>query len=121
MSIYVFNECDVASAPVAEGDNNTSVNKYFLGRPWGMEAWVVFQNSTLSDVITPAGWRSWKDTPGMTRTENVTYLEYGNTGAGADTSQRASFSSVATEAVELQWVLSSSYKSAGYYDASYMP
>lgn len=119
--MYVFNECDVATAPVAAGDNNTSVNKYFLGRPWGVRAWVVFQNSALSDVINATGWMTWRSTPGMTRTENVTYVEYGNTGAGSDTSARANFSSVLTEPYAIEYVLSSSYKIHGYYDAAYMP
>jgi hypothetical protein len=28
----------------------------FLGRPWGNFARVVFQNSNLENIVTPAGW-----------------------------------------------------------------
>lgn len=54
-SIFVINNSNVSAAPgqrVAKGS-------YYLGRPWGEYAQVVFQRTYLSDVINGAGWRIW--------------------------------------------------------------
>ncbi|KAI7778787.1 pectinesterase [Diaporthe eres] len=112
-SYYVFNNCDVAAA----SGNSVSNGAYYLGRPWGEYARVVFQESSLSAVINSAGWRIWNT--GDERTGHVTFGEYGNTGTGAS-GTRASFATKLSSPVAISTILGSSYASLGFYDAEYM-
>ncbi|KAF5020689.1 hypothetical protein F66182_7287 [Fusarium sp. NRRL 66182] len=112
-SYYVFNNCNIAAA----SGHSVSNGAYYLGRPWRKYSRVVFQKTSMSAVINPAGWKIWDD--GDERTSNVYYGEYSNSGAGAS-GTRASFSKKLSSAVSISSVLSSSYASKGYYDASYM-
>ncbi|KAF4464051.1 pectinesterase precursor [Fusarium albosuccineum] len=112
-SYYVFNNCDVAAA----SGNSVSNGAYYLGRPWREFARVVFQKTSLSSVINSAGWKNWNT--GDDRTSNVLFGEYSNTGSGAS-GNRASFSQKLSSAVSISTILTSSYASKGYYDASYM-
>lgn len=108
------NSCAIAAAP----GNTVASGAYFLGRPWTEYARVVFQYCTMTAVINSAGWEQWStSTP---NTAGVLFGEFGNTGAGASTSARASFSEVLTAAVSINTILGSSYTTAGYYDATYM-
>ncbi|CAK9871325.1 unnamed protein product [Sphagnum jensenii] len=62
----------------------------YLGRPWKTYARTVFLECTLGSVINPAGWLLWN---GIATSGNlVTYGEYLNTGPGANTAQRVSWS-----------------------------
>ncbi|ORY61694.1 pectinesterase [Pseudomassariella vexata] len=110
---YVFNNCDVACA---EGESCSS-GTFYLGRPWGVYARVVFQNSAMSDVINSAGWSVWNTDD--ERTDGVEFGEYNNSGEGAE-GTRASFAETLDSAVSISTVLGSSYTSAGYYDGNYM-
>ncbi|KAI0756744.1 pectin lyase fold/virulence factor [Daedaleopsis nitida] len=74
----------------------------YLGRPWRDYARVVFQNSQLGSNVPAAGWSVWGST-----TDHVTFAEFNNTGAGADTSKRASFSTQLSAAVSITTVLNS--------------
>ncbi|EEY20627.1 pectinesterase [Verticillium alfalfae VaMs.102] len=112
-SYYVFNNCNIAAA----SGNSVSAGAYYLGRPWGAYSRVAFQKTTMSSVINSAGWSVWNT--GDERTSNVAYGEYQNTGAGAS-GTRASFSKALSSAVSISTILTSSYASKGYYDASYM-
>ncbi|KAK8152907.1 pectinesterase-like protein [Phyllosticta citrichinensis] len=99
-SYYVINKSKVQAAP----GQSVESGAYYLGRPWGEYAQVVFQNSELSDVINAAGWLEWNtDDP---RTSGVSFGEYGNTGDGASTSSRASFSEQLSAAVSISDVIS---------------
>ncbi|KAH6972290.1 family 8 carbohydrate esterase [Ilyonectria sp. MPI-CAGE-AT-0026] len=113
VSYYVFNNCNIAAA----SGNSVTNGAFYLGRPWRAYARVVFQKTSMSSVINSAGWKIWNtDDP---RTSNVLFGEYSNTGAGASGS-RASFSTKLSSAVSISTILTSSYASKGYYDASYM-
>ncbi|KAG6361779.1 hypothetical protein INS49_010008 [Diaporthe citri] len=112
-SYYVFNNCDVAAA----SGNSVSNGAYYLGRPWGEYARVVFQKSSLSAVINGAGWHIWNT--GDERTGHVTFGEYGNTGTGAS-GTRASFAKKLSSPVAISTILGSNYASLGFYDAEYM-
>lgn len=90
---------------------------FYLGRPWSEYARVVFQDTSMTDVINSAGWSEWSTS--SPNTEGVYFGEYGNTGAGAS-GTRASFATELSSAVSIETILGSSYTSAGYYDASYM-
>ncbi|KAH8666848.1 family 8 carbohydrate esterase [Xylariales sp. PMI_506] len=111
-SYYVFNNCDVAAA---SGESVTA-GAFYLGRPWGAYARVVFQDSTLSEVINSAGWAEWSSSD--PNTSDVTFGEYDNSGDGAE-GTRASFAETLSSAVSISTILGSSYASAAYYDADY--
>jgi pectinesterase len=110
----VFNNCNVAAA----SGNTVPKGAYYLGRPWAEYARVVFQKTSMSEVINSAGWRIWNS--GDERTGHVLFGEYGNTGTGA-AGTRASFSTKLSSAVTMSSVLGSNYQSAKYFDASYLP
>ncbi|KAF9693948.1 hypothetical protein EKO04_007864 [Ascochyta lentis] len=110
-SYYVFNKATVSAA----AGNIVKAGAYYLGRPWRNYARVVFQNSALSDVINPLGWAQWS--PNDTRTDKVTFGEYGNTGAGA-TGTRASFAKKLSAPLSISTILGSSYKD--WVDTTYL-
>jgi len=110
---YVINKSTIAAA----AGNSVPAGAYFLGRPWGAFARVVFQSTSMTNVINAAGWHIWNT--GDTRTSNVVFQEYGNTGAGAS-GTRASFSKKISTPVAISTVLGSGYVSAHYVDASYL-
>lgn len=90
---------------------------FYLGRPWGEYARVVFQNTSMSAVINSAGWHIWGT--GDERTDDVLFGEYENTGLGAS-GTRASFATELSSPVAITTILTSSYDSQSYYDSSYM-
>lgn len=110
-SYYVINKSSVAAAQ----GNTVPAGAYYLGRPWGNYARVVFQNTVLSNVINAAGWHNWST--GDERTDHVTFGEYGNTGDGSK-GTRASFSKKLSAAVSISTVLGSDYKS--WVDTGYL-
>ena len=82
---YVFNKCRIS------GDDSSS---FYLGRPWRPFAHVVFIACELSEVVKTEGWNNW----GKTANEETTkFLEYQNTGPGADKSERVTWSRQLTE------------------------
>ncbi|KAK7308634.1 hypothetical protein VNO77_42253 [Canavalia gladiata] len=74
---FVFKNCNI------NGNGTT-----YLGRPWRPYATVLFYNTSMPNIINPSGWESWdfSGNEGLT-----TFAEYGNHGAGADTSKRVSW------------------------------
>ncbi|KAH6972490.1 pectin lyase fold/virulence factor [Ilyonectria sp. MPI-CAGE-AT-0026] len=111
-SYYVFNNCDIAAA----SGQSVPTGAYYLGRPWGQYAQVVFQKTSMSSVINSAGWSVW--TTSDPRTGSVLFGEYKNTGAGAS-GTRASFAKTLGSAVAIKDILGSSYASAPYFDSNY--
>jgi pectinesterase len=88
---------------------------YFLGRPWRNYARVVFQSTSMTNVVKAAGWSVWNTDD--TRTDKVTFEEYGNSGDGSK-GTRTSFSKKLSAAVSISTVLSSDYKN--WVDATYL-
>jgi galacturan 1,4-alpha-galacturonidase len=95
---YVFNNANVIS------DGTNLVGKVFLGRPWRVNARVMFQKSQLSNIINAAGWTEMAD--GAT----PKYYEYKNTGDGSNTSKRK-WTINATGAISINTVFGDSYSS----------
>ncbi|GLJ13606.1 hypothetical protein SUGI_0216210 [Cryptomeria japonica] len=62
--------------------------KTYLGRPWKEYSRTVFMQSTLGDLIDPAGWLPWS---GNFALSTLYYGEYMNSGAGAGTSKRVNW------------------------------
>ncbi|KAF9265081.1 pectin methyl esterase [Marasmius fiardii PR-910] len=84
--------------------------KVYLGRPWRVLARVVYQRSSLPDIINPKGWTT------MAEGATPIYMEYMNTGAGANTSQRQFLTSQTALLTKTQ-VLGSDY--ATWIDTSF--
>ncbi len=80
---FVFLNCKLTAAP--------KVTKAYLGRPWRDYAKVVFIRCDIGAHISPAGWMNWDKTG---RDKTAYYAEFGNTGVGANTSGRVSWSKV---------------------------
>lgn len=78
---YVFNRCHLIA--------DEGVTKVYLGRPWRPYAYTLFMNCTLGSHIVPAGWENWRN-PDNEKTAR--YAEYNNSGEGANTKQRVSWS-----------------------------
>jgi pectinesterase len=110
-SYYVINKSTIAAA----AGNTVKAGAYYLGRPWRNYARVVFQNTAMSNVVNAAGWVVWNTDD--TRTDQVTFAEYGNSGDGSK-GTRASFGKKLTAAVSLSTVLGSDYKT--WVDATYL-
>lgn len=69
---FVFHEATVTgSAP------NDSV---YLGRPWQLYSRAIFLESSLGDLVNPAGWSQWS---GNSNHLTAYFAEYANTGPGA--------------------------------------
>lgn len=110
---YVINNSTVAAA----SGNTVAAGAYYLGRPWGAYARVVFQSTTLSEVINAAGWHIWNT--GDERTGNVLFGEYENSGEGAS-GTRASFATELGESVGIETVLGSGYAAEGWVDGGFL-
>ena len=78
---YVFKNCKLTAAP--------GVTKVYLGRPWRPYAATLFMNCEMGKHILPVGWHNWKNTENE---KTARYAEYMNTGEGATTAERASWS-----------------------------
>lgn len=96
---YVFNNCRLTAA---EG-----VTKVYLGRPWRPYAYTLFMNCELGPHIVPQGWHNWGKT---TNEQTARYLEYGNTGEGANVSGRAPWSKQLTKKEAAQVTLDNVFK-----------
>ncbi|KAJ6947098.1 pectin methylesterase [Populus alba x Populus x berolinensis] len=73
----------------------------YLGRPWKEYSRTVIMQSSITDVIQPAGWHEWS---GSFALSTLFYAEYQNSGAGAGTSSRVTWEGykVITSATEAQ-------------------
>ncbi|OGM40833.1 pectinesterase precursor [Aspergillus bombycis] len=110
-SYYVIHKSSVAAAD----GNDVPSGTYYLGRPWSQYARVLFQKTSMTDVVNSAGWSEWSTA--QANTENVTFAEYGNTGAGAK-GTRASFSEKFSEPVSISTILGSDW--THWVDTSYI-
>lgn len=77
---YVFRQCKIT------GENK---NSFYLGRPWRPFAHVAFIECELSDVVKPEGWNNWGR---ESNEETAKYVEYNNSGVGANFDQRVKWS-----------------------------
>lgn len=110
-SYYVINKSKISAA----SGNNVTAGAYYLGRPWSNYARVVFQSTSMTNVINGAGWTQWQSSD--PRTDKVEFGEFGNSGVGSK-GTRASFSKKLGAAVGIATVLGSDYKS--WVDTTYL-
>lgn len=83
---YVFKHCKVTAEP--------GVDKVYLGRPWRPYAYTLFIECELGKHIVPAGWHNWGK---QSNEETARYMEYKNTGEGANVSERVAWSKQLTK------------------------
>ncbi|KLU83158.1 pectinesterase [Magnaporthiopsis poae ATCC 64411] len=112
-SYYVFNSCNIQAA----AGNNVPAGAYYLGRPWRAYARVVFQHTSMTNVINQAGWTIWNS--GDERTSNVLFGEIGNSGPGSQ-GNRARFAKKLGQEVSINEILGDGHQSEKWYDAAYM-
>ena len=83
---YVFKHCKLTAEP--------GVDKVYLGRPWRPYAYTLFIECELGKHIVPAGWHNWDK---QSNEETARYMEYTNTGEGANVSERVAWSKQLTK------------------------
>jgi pectinesterase len=91
---YILNKCNIK---LAEG-----ITDVYLGRPWRPYAMTLFMNCSLPEGIRPAGWENWRN-PENEKTAR--YMEYNNSGKGADTSKRVIWAKVLTAQEAAEYTL----------------
>ncbi|WP_416438163.1 pectinesterase family protein [Phnomibacter sp. MR] len=91
---YVFRHCNITA--------DSSVTKFYLGRPWRAHAKTVFMYCELPAQLAPVGWHNW-DNPANEQT--TFYAEYKNIGPGAATAQRVPWSKQLTKKEARQYSL----------------
>lgn len=89
----------------------------FLGRPWKLYSRTVVMQSTIGDLIDPAGWHIWDGDFALSTLE---YREYANSGAGAGTSKRVTWGGykVITSATEAQQYTPANFIAGGSWLSS---
>ena len=83
---YVFKHCKLTAEP--------GVDKVYLGRPWRPYAYTLFIECELGKHIVPAGRHNWGK---QSNEETARYMEYKNTGEGANVSERVAWSKQLTK------------------------
>ena len=83
---YIFKHCKLTAEP--------GVDKVYLGRPWRPYAYTLFIECELGKHIVPAGWHNWGK---QSDEETARYMEYKNTGGGANVSERVAWSKQLTK------------------------
>lgn len=83
---YIFKHCKLTAEP--------GVDKVYLGRPWRPYGYTLFIECELGKHIVPAGWHNWGK---KANEETARYMEYKNTGKGANVSERVAWSKQLTK------------------------
>jgi pectinesterase len=78
---FVFLDCKVIA--------DSSVTKFFLGRPWRSYSRTAFIRCQLPKQVAPEGWNNWSNTENE---KTSFYAEYKNIGEGVATNSRVSWS-----------------------------
>ncbi|KAJ7851620.1 pectin methyl esterase [Mycena olivaceomarginata] len=107
-SYYVIDSSTITSAPDAPSLLRFVIEKRTA--PGGLYARVVFQNSVLPNLINPIGYTT------LAAGATPIYSEIGNTGAGASTSQRVTYTPISAPITHAQ-VLGEDY--ATWIDGSF--
>lgn len=77
---YIFSHCRLTA--------DEEVTKVYLGRPWRPYAYTLFICCEMGSHIRPEGWHNWRNPANET---TARYMEYGNTGPGADRTGRVAW------------------------------
>ena len=90
---YVFLSCEIRGTPPGS---------YFLGRPWRPFAKTVFIRCDMGKVVNSQGWDNWRNAENE---KTAYYAEYKNTGEGAVSISRVSWSHQLTDDEARQYTL----------------
>ncbi|HEX4156323.1 MAG TPA: pectinesterase family protein [Acidobacteriaceae bacterium] len=93
---YVIDHSRITHDPVPPAPGKHAGTGFGLGRPWRLYSRVVVMNTELPADLNPAGWSAWNSHD--TTTPLAFYAEFHNTGPGADTAHRVSWSHQITAA-----------------------
>ncbi|XP_065017794.1 probable pectinesterase 66 [Musa acuminata AAA Group] len=91
---FVFKSCNI-----------TGTGKTYLGRAWNHHARVLFHQTSMSDIVVPAGWDVWHQSG---HENDITFAESGCTGPGSNHTGRISWAKKLGDA-ELQQLTSMSF------------
>ncbi|KAJ7060878.1 pectinesterase [Mycena amicta] len=133
LQLYVFNQNTVV---LAAGAASNTAGNYYLGRPWGSNAYrptqktpspptnqttrVVFKNTVINTPIEKALWSIWSTaTP---NTDSILFGDFNTTGSGASGLARASFATALSSTQAATFTISSAVGSdfATWVDAAYV-
>ena len=89
---FVFRKCKLTG----------SGGKAYLGKPWRPGAATAFLECMLGDHIRPEGWSEWRGTENH---KTARYFEYRNTGPGANSRRRASWTRQLSDAEAKNYTL----------------
>ena len=82
---YIFNRCKIT---MAEG-----IDRVYLGRPWRQFGMTLFMNCEMPEGILPEGWHNWNVEENE---KTARYMEYNNSGPGANTANRVPWAKILT-------------------------
>jgi pectinesterase len=114
---YVFN---LNTIVLGSGAASDTAGRYFLGRPWGDFAKVIFKNTVIDAVLNNTVWSIWE--VGNPQTDNVFFADFNSTGPGIAGAMRAPFSTELTASQAAAYDISSAVGSdyATWVDTSYL-
>ena len=102
---YVFKHCKLTAEP--------GVDKVYLGRPWRPYAYTLFIECELGKHIVLAGWHNWGK---QSNEETARYMEYKNTGEGANASERVAWSKQLTKKEAEAVTVDAIFRTQSYWD-----
>ncbi|KAK6538624.1 hypothetical protein TWF694_010202 [Orbilia ellipsospora] len=108
-SWYVFESCTIQKASAVQSGATLSTGGVYLGRPWQVDARVLYQRCVIPDLVNAAGWEP------MAAGATPFFYEYQNTGAGASTSKRQYLTSTTVSQTKAGLFASDT----GFIDAAY--
>ena len=91
---YVFLDCKIVV--------DSSVTKFYLGRPWRAHAKTAFIRCEMPKQIAPEGWSNWSN---PANEQTVFYAEYKCTGEGATTAKRVTWSKQLSDKEAREYIL----------------
>lgn len=97
---FIFNRCSIK---MGEGIQKG----VYLGRPWRPYAMTLFMNCNMPKEVRPKGWDNWRN-PENEKTAR--YMEYNNTGEGADFSQRVNWAKKLTDKEAKEYTIENVFK-----------
>ncbi|KDR82514.1 hypothetical protein GALMADRAFT_134118 [Galerina marginata CBS 339.88] len=114
---YVFN---LNTIVLGSGAATNTAGRFFLGRPWGDFAKVIFKNTVVDASLNTTVWSIWN--VGDERTDNVFFADFNTTGSGISGAKRAPFATQLTATQAAAYSISSAVGSdyASWVDTSYL-
>ncbi|XP_021720377.1 pectinesterase-like [Chenopodium quinoa] len=111
----VIQKCRIGATSDLQATKNSFPT--YLGRPWKEYSRTIIMQSSISDVVHPAGWHEWE---GEFALQTLHYGEYKNSGPGADTSKRVQWRGVRelTDVAEAQQYTPGNFIAGGSWLAS---